>query len=107
MLAEAHKKMAYINYEKVVVNSFMEVYNALSNINTSRQVLQLKQQEADLLKKSVHTSSDLFKAGRAGYLEIIMAQRNALQSQIELVHCKKKQQLATINLYRSLGGGWH
>lgn len=106
MHAEAGKKMAYINYEKTVVNSFMEVFNALSNISTTRQMLELKQEEAGMFRQSVHTSSELFKAGRAGYLEVIVAQRNALQSQIELVNYKKKQQLATINLYRSLGGGW-
>lgn len=106
MTAEAGKKLAYIRYEKTVVNSFMEVYNALTNIEASREMLALKQREAGLFRQSVFTSNELFKAGRAGFLEVIVAQRNALQSQIELVNYRKKQQLAVINLYRALGGGW-
>ncbi len=106
MMAEAEKKRAYINYEKVVFNGFIEVYNALSNINTTREALRLKQQEADIFKASINTSAELFKAGRAGYLEVILSQRNALQSQLELISVKKRQQQAIIYLYRSIGGGW-
>ncbi len=59
-----------------------------------------------LLKQSINTSSELFKSGRATYLEVITAQKNALQSQIELINIKKQQYAAVIGLYKSLGGGW-
>jgi multidrug efflux system outer membrane protein len=66
----------------------------------------LKKEEVDLLKKSISTSSELFRAGRANYLEIITSQKNSLHSQIELINFFKRQNIALINLYKALGGGW-
>lgn len=106
MHAGATQKQAYLNYEKQVVNGFMEVYNALNNIKNTRQMYSLKQEEVSILKQSSLTSSELFKANRANYLEVLMAQKNALQSQLELVNYRKRQQIALISLYKSLGGGW-
>jgi hydrophobic/amphiphilic exporter-1 (mainly G- bacteria), HAE1 family len=106
MNAKAEQKFAYVNYEKNVVNGFMEVYNAINDIGNTKQMFELKSEEVKILKQSAFTSAELFKANRASYLEVILAQKNALQSQIELVGFQKKQNMATINLYRSLGGGW-
>jgi NodT family efflux transporter outer membrane factor (OMF) lipoprotein len=106
MLANAEKQEAYINYEKTVVNSFTEVYNAIHAINNLQSMYASKQEEVDVLKQSISTSTELFKAGRANYMELIMAQKNALLSQIELVQYNKQQHIAMVNLYRALGGGW-
>lgn len=40
------------------------------------------------------------------YMEILLAQKNALQSQIELNELNKRQGISIVNLYRALGGGW-
>lgn len=49
---------------------------------------------------------DLYKSGRANYLEVLLAQQNALQAQLEVVEVRCRQRVAEVNLYRSLGGGW-
>jgi multidrug efflux system outer membrane protein len=48
----------------------------------------------------------LFKSGMANYLEVITAQGNLLQSELELTTIKTEQLNAVVGLYRSLGGGW-
>lgn len=106
MASRSEQKQAYINYEKTVVNGFTEVYIAVNNIKNTNDMYSLKNEEVKMLKQSIITSSELFKAGRANYLEIILAQKNALQSQLELVDYDKRQNTAIITLYRSLGGGW-
>lgn len=106
MTTKAEQKQAYINYEKNVVNGFVEVYNSLNNIKNTKEMYDTKSAEVEILKQSIFTSSELFKAGRANYMEVILAQKNALQSQLELVNYKKRQNTSLINLYRSLGGGW-
>jgi outer membrane protein TolC len=35
-----------------------------------------------------------------------MTQKTALQSRLELVTTKKRQNNATVNIYKALGGGW-
>ena len=106
MASKADQKMAYINYQKVVVNSFMEVYNQLNLIQNTNEMYDLKSQEVDVLRESITISSELFRSGRATYLEVITAQKNALQSQTELINLKKRQYNSVIGLYKSLGGGW-
>ncbi len=106
MNTKAAQQEAYINYEKNVVNGFIEVYNALNAIKNVQLMHDSKQEEVKVLKQSIFTSLELFKAGRANYMELILAQKNALLSQIELVQYNKRQHIETVNLYRALGGGW-
>jgi outer membrane protein TolC len=42
----------------------------------------------------------------ATYLEVITAQSNTLEAELELSSLKKDQLVAVVDLYRSLGGGW-
>ncbi|WP_337041431.1 efflux transporter outer membrane subunit [Emticicia sp. 17c] len=106
MATEAQQKMAYTNYKKAIVNSFTEVYNYMNLIENTNEMHELKSKEVDVLKVSISTSVDLFKFGRATYLEVVTAQKNALQAQIELINLRKSQYNAVIGLYRALGGGW-
>jgi len=106
MAGKADQKQAYVNYEKTVVNGFKEVYIALNNIKNTSIIYNFKKEEVEVLRKSILTSSELYKAGRANYLEIITSQKNTLQAQIELINFYKRQNFAIVDLYRSLGGGW-
>jgi outer membrane protein TolC len=58
-------------------------------IKTNADIYKLKSEEVNTLKNSIGISTDLFRSGRATYLEVITAQKNALQSQIELINVKK------------------
>ncbi len=48
----------------------------------------------------------LFKSDLANYLEVITAQANALQAELNLALIQRQQLSAIVELYRSLGGGW-
>jgi multidrug efflux system outer membrane protein len=39
-------------------------------------------------------------------LEVLLTQRDALESKLELIDTKKDQLNATVNIYKALGGGW-
>ena len=106
MASKAEQKQAYINYEKTVVNSFKEVYIALNNIENTKKMYELKNEEVEILKRSIGTSSELFKAGKANYLEIISSQKNKLQAELELTNLHKRQNIGIIELYKAIGGGW-
>ncbi len=68
--------------------------------------LQLKMQEVSALKKSIEVSNDLFKSARVDYFEVLMTQRDALESTLELIETKKEQLNSVVHVYRDLGGGW-
>jgi outer membrane protein, multidrug efflux system len=104
--AKANQTEALINYQKSILTGYIEVANELSNLEKLENLQKLKVQEVFSYEKSTGIANDLFKSGKATYLEVLMVQRTALESKIELITTKKLQHQATINLYKALGGGW-
>ena len=104
--ANAYQIQALYEYQKTILKGYSEVSTEMSNIHNLEKVFELKSQEAATLGRAVEISNDLFKAARANYLEVLTAQREALDTQLELVETKKRQFNAVTNLYKALGGGW-
>jgi len=104
--ANARQLQAMYNYEKTILNAYLEVSTQLSNIENLEKRYGLKSGQVDALNKSIAVANDLFKSARADYLEVLMTQRDALESKLELIDTKKEQLNAVVNVYRDLGGGW-
>jgi multidrug efflux system outer membrane protein len=104
--ANARQLQAIFNYERTVLNAYMEVSTQLSNISNLAKSYDLKSQQVVALTKSIDISNDLFKSARADYLEVLMTQRDALETKLDLIETKKEQLNAVVNVYRDLGGGW-
>ena len=62
--------------------------------------------QVDTLHGAVKNAQLLFKSNMASYIEVITAQANALQAQLNLAGIQRQQLVATVNLYKALGGGW-
>jgi NodT family efflux transporter outer membrane factor (OMF) lipoprotein len=104
--ANARQIQAMYNYQRVILNAYFEVSNQLSNISNLGKSYDLKSQQVDALNRSIDVSNDLFKSARADYFEVLMTQRDALETKLELIDTKKAQMSAVVNIYRALGGGW-
>jgi outer membrane protein TolC len=104
--ANARQVQAMYNYERNILNAYIEVSTQLSNIDNLGKKYDLKSKQVDALTKSIDISNNLFSSARADYLEVLMTQRDALESKLELVETKKDQMIAVVNIYRDLGGGW-
>ena len=104
--AKSNQIIAMYNYQKSILNAYIEVLNHLNTIESLQKINTFKTEEVDILKDGVLTSVELFKYGRATYLEVLFSQKNSMQSQLELIQSKKRQQISMLNLYKSLGGGW-
>jgi NodT family efflux transporter outer membrane factor (OMF) lipoprotein len=104
--ANARQLQAMYNYERTILNAYMEVATQVSNISNLEKNYDLKSKQVDALTRSIDISNDLFKNARADYLEVLMTQRDALEAKLELIETKKDQLNAVINIYRGLGGGW-
>ncbi len=97
---------AIYNYERTILNAYIEVTNQLSNINNLEKSYDLRSKEVQALTQSINISSGLFKSARADYMEILMTQRDALESKFDLIETKVQQMNAMVDVYRALGGGW-
>lgn len=104
--ANALQLQALYHYQQTVINSYLEVATELSNLQNLQGLYAAKVKEVGTLNNSIDIARDLFKSARANYLEVLIAQRDALSAKLELVEAKKRQYFTMINLYKSLGGGW-
>lgn len=104
--ANSKQIQAVYNYERSILKAHIEVVNQLYNINNLKTSFDLKQKQVDALTQSIDISTILFKSARADYMEVLMTQRDALESKFELVETKMQQLNAKVNIYRALGGGW-
>ena len=104
--ANARQLQALFNYEKTILNAYLEVSNQLSKIDNLGKSYDLKSQQVAALNRSIDVSNDLFKSARVDYFEVLMTQRDALESKLELIETKKEQLNAAVHIYKDLGGGW-
>ncbi|QRR00094.1 TolC family protein [Dyadobacter sandarakinus] len=105
--ANARQIQAVYNYERTVLNAYIEVVNQLSNINNLSQSYDTKLREVQALNESTNIANRLFTSARADYMEVLLTQREALESKFDLIETKMQQMNATVNIYRALGGGWN
>jgi len=104
--ANARQLQALYNYERTILNAYLEVSSQLSKINNLEKSYELKSQQVAAMNRSIDVAGDLFKSAKADYFEVLMTQRDALESKLELIETKKAQMNATVHVYRDLGGGW-
>ena len=71
-----------------------------------KNIYELKSKQVDALNQSVTISNDLFRSARADYMEVLLTQRDALESKFDLVEAKMQQMNAMVSIYHALGGGW-
>lgn len=81
--------------------------NQVSNISNLEKSYNLKDQEVQALTQSIRISNSLFRSARADYMEVLLTQRDALESRFDLVETKRQQMNAVVNIYQALGGGWN
>ncbi len=105
--ANSRQIQAVYNYERSILNAYIEVANQLSNMNNLQKSYDLKTKQVLTLTQSIDISTGLFKSARADYMEVLLTQRDALESKFELVETKKQQLNARVSIYRALGGGWN
>lgn len=105
--ANAKQIQAVYNYEQTILNGYVEVANQVSKISNLEKSYSLKAKQVEALTASVSISNELFRSARADYMEVLLTQRDALESKFDLVETKKQQLSAVVNIYKALGGGWN
>ncbi|MGY4537367.1 multidrug efflux system outer membrane protein [Mucilaginibacter sp. UYNi724] len=105
-VAKIDREKTVIQFRQSVLNAVGEVSDALVSIEKLKTQQTIAANRVTTLQQATGNANMLFKNGLATYLEVITAQGNVLQSELELASIKRAQLSAVSNLYRSLGGGW-
>lgn len=105
--ANAKQLQAIYEYERAILRGYIEVTNQLANLDNLKNNYIQKYGQVEALKESIRISMMLFQSARVEYIEVLLAQREALQARMELVETRKEQMVAQIRIYQALGGGWN
>lgn len=104
-VAENQYKQALNTWQSSVLSAGSEVSNALVLYNASDAKSKLEQKRIAVLKKNVEDTRNLMASAGATYLEVITAQSNLLNAQLNQVQDDFSKMQAVVNLYYALGGG--
>ncbi|MET3034718.1 efflux transporter outer membrane subunit [Chryseobacterium sp. NRRL B-14859] len=99
------QEKAAINFKQSVMTAVGEVSDAMAKSKGSSERLQLLDQRTAILDKGINDALKLYKSGMATYLEVITAQNNKLQNDLEVINVSLERLNAEVDLYRALGGG--
>lgn len=105
-VAKLEREEAVIRFRQSVLLATGEVSNALVQGEKLKEQRLIAISQTDTLRLAVNNAQLLFKSDMANYLEVINAQTNALQAELNLATIQRSQLGAIVELYRSLGGGW-
>ena len=104
-VAKAQQEQALYSFEQSVLSAGQEVSDILYTYESSVKKNTTRSKQVEALSTAVYYTQELLRAGEANYTEVLSAQQNLLQAQLSQVSDKLEQLQATVNLYRSLGGG--
>lgn len=102
----AVQREAMYGYQRAVLSAYVEVLNSVANHQNLTRVLALKKEQQAQLHEMVDIADSLYRAGKANWLEVLFAQQNALRTELELIESWRRQHVASVTLYKALGGGW-
>jgi multidrug efflux system outer membrane protein len=105
-VSEVEREKVVLQFRESVLNAVGEVSDALVQIEKLKSQQTIAANRVKTLEQATQNANQLFKNGLATYLEVITAQSNVLQSELELAFVRRDELNAYAELYRSLGGGW-
>jgi multidrug efflux system outer membrane protein len=110
--ANARQLQAVYDYQRTVLNAFIEVVNRMNGAANYGRSVGIKLQQVTALEESVNVARDLFNRpiveefARVDYVDVLLATRDLLEARSNLIETKQQQLQAIVNTYQALGGGY-
>ncbi|WP_085695971.1 efflux transporter outer membrane subunit [Pseudomonas sp. B26(2017)] len=105
-LAEASKDSAVAAYERTVQTAFREVADALAATDTLRREEAARRALANTSSETLKLAKARYEGGIDSHLRYLDAQRTSFVNETAFIEVSTQRQIALIDLFRSLGGGW-
>jgi len=93
-------------YRQRVLVAFGEVENSLSGIHFLDVQAEAQQRAVTNARRAADLATDRYRSGIVGYLEVVDASREALQSERANAQLNGQRLIASVQLIKALGGGW-
>ena len=93
-------------YKETSLNAFREVEDYLVAIHRLDQEHGTQSTATKAAKNALYQANQRYRGGLVTYLDVVVYENQALQSELSLISINTRRQLASIQLIKALGGGW-
>ena len=104
--AQARRLQAEAGYVRTVQTAFAEAYDAIGTRAASHDTLTAQQRRIDALQNAERVATARHDAGAGSFLDLLDARRDLLTVRQERIDTAADELVATVDVYRALGGGW-
>ncbi|MGL4780333.1 MAG: efflux transporter outer membrane subunit [Bacteroidales bacterium] len=104
--SQAKMEQQVYDYEKVVLEAFKELNNALVSVRKSKEIRESRQKSEQAARSYLDLANLQYINGVISYMDVLDAQRSLLDAEISLNKAILTEKLAATTLYKALGGGW-
>ncbi len=104
--ARAAHDITVAQYRQTVLGALQEVEDNLSALRLLEDEATLRAQALEASREAEAVALNRYRAGIAGYTEVITAQTTALDNERGLVQLRGRQFSASALLNKAVGGGW-
>ncbi|WP_060481506.1 efflux transporter outer membrane subunit [Pseudomonas sp. NBRC 111119] len=105
-LANAEQAELLENYRSSILAGFADVEKALNAIQGIDQQRRWQQEEVQQAKLAFDLAQERYQAGAETLLTVLETQRTLYQAQEQQAKLRLARLLASVTLYKALGGGW-
>jgi NodT family efflux transporter outer membrane factor (OMF) lipoprotein len=105
-VAASRQREALLRYEDAIVRALEDVENALVALRDERHRADALQSAAESADAALARAQSLYDRGQIDLLPLLDAQRTRLSVRIGANDSSTQLLLATVQLYKALGGGW-
>jgi multidrug efflux system outer membrane protein len=103
---KAKTEQAVYAYEKVVLNAFREVQDALVEMRTLHVELEARENYVRAALNARELSAARYDKGVTSYLEVLQTEQSAFEAELSYAKTYRELLEAYVKFYKALGGGW-
>jgi multidrug efflux system outer membrane protein len=103
---EARQRQAVALYQRTLQEAFREVRTALYTQVRAREAFEAEGARVDALTETLRLARIRYENGLLSQLEVLDAERNLLQAELNRADALRVQRAAVADVVRALGGGW-
>jgi multidrug efflux system outer membrane protein len=98
---------AVAHYRQRILVAFGDLENSLAGIHFLADQAAAQDRAVSNSRRAAELAGERYRSGIVSYLEVVDANRDALQSERGSAQLAGERQIAAVQLIKALGGGWH
>ncbi|MBS1135828.1 MAG: transporter [Burkholderiaceae bacterium] len=104
--ATARRQQVELDYLQAVQSAFRDTHDALVAHRSARESFIAQDERRSLYAQAYMLADARYRSGYVSYIDVLDTQRNLLEAERQRVLALRARQVALVDLYKALGGGW-